>query len=83
MAVYYGDNQTVLCRDYQTATGVRVAMYQWWLLGFVSGAGHGRPMARVDVAKVLAMAADHCQSKPSDTLGSAAVAVFEGLRPAK
>ena len=34
----YEDEKTVLCRDYLTANGARLATYQWWLMGFVSGA---------------------------------------------
>ena len=84
LTVFYGDDENVLCRDYQTANGARFATYQCWLLGFVSGAGHvsnvmNRPLARSDVARILALAADHCRAKPTDTLASAAVAIVEKL----
>ena len=54
LTAYYSENEKVLCRDYQTANGARFATFQWWVLGFVSGADHvrrtmKRPMARVDV----------------------------------
>jgi hypothetical protein len=83
LTAYYQDNHAVLCRDYQTANGARFATYQWWLLGFVSGAGHvrnatGRPV-RVDVARVLALASDHCRAKPMDTLASAGIAIVDSL----
>ena len=81
---YYRDDVKVLCRDYQTANGARFATFQWWLLGFVSGAGHvsnatKRPMARTDVTRIFALASDHCRAKPTDTLASAAVAIVEKL----
>jgi hypothetical protein len=86
LTAYYNDNETVLCRDYQTANGARFATYQWWLLGFVSGAGHvrgtmKRPLARVDVARALAFASDHCRAKPTETLAAAAIAVVAKLEP--
>jgi hypothetical protein len=84
LTTYYQDNQLVLCRDYQTANGARFAAYQWWLLGFASGAGHvrsaiGRPLARVEVARALALASDHCRAKPMDTLTSAGIAIVDSL----
>jgi hypothetical protein len=50
----------------------------------VSGASHesktaARPVSRIDVARVLALASEHCQSKPMDTLASAAIAVVAKL----
>jgi hypothetical protein len=85
---YYNDTETVRCRDYQTANGVRFATYQWWLLGFVSGADHARrtirrPLARVDVARILSLASDHCSAHPTDRLASAAVAVVNKLASAQ
>jgi hypothetical protein len=83
LTAYY-TNEVVLCRDYETANGARLATYQWWLLGFVSGASYvsdARPTAPVDVKRVLALASEHCQAKPTDTLAAAAVAVLTTLRP--
>jgi hypothetical protein len=90
LAVYYNDNGTVTCRDYGTANGARFATYQWWLLGFVSGAGHVRtamklPMTKTDAAGALEWASAYCQSHPGDTLASAGVALVARLastRPA-
>jgi hypothetical protein len=84
LTAYYQDNQAVLCRDYQTANGARFATYQWWLLGFVSGAGHvrnamNRPLAHVEVARAFALASDHCRAKPMDTLASAGIAIVDSL----
>jgi hypothetical protein len=42
LTAYYSENEKVLCRDYQTANGARFATFQWWVLGFVSGADHVR-----------------------------------------
>jgi hypothetical protein len=36
-------------------------------------------MARADVARILALASEHCRAKPTDTLASAAVAIVEKL----
>jgi hypothetical protein len=85
---YYNDHEIVRCRDYETASGARLATYQWWLLGFVSGADHvrrtfKRPMARVDVVRVLALASDHCRAHPTDRLASAAIAVVDKLASAQ
>ena len=84
LTAYYADNESVLCRDYQTANGARVATYQWWLLGFVSGVSHERstskrPLVRVDGARVIALAEEHCRAKPTDTLVSAAIAIVNTL----
>ena len=84
LTAYYNGNEAVLCRDYHTANGARFATYQWWLLGFVSGASHGskttkRPLPRTDVARVLKLASDHCRERPMDTLASAAIAVVAKL----
>ena len=84
LSAYYRDDVKVLCRDYRTANGARFATFQWWLLGFVSGADHvsktiKRPIAPADVARILALASDHCRTKPTDTLASAAVAIVEKL----
>lgn len=84
LTAYYADNESVLCRHYQTANGARVATYQWWLLGFVSGVSHERstlkrPLARVDVARVITLAEEHCRAKPTDTLASAAMAIVNKL----
>jgi hypothetical protein len=84
LTAYYADNESVLCSAYQTANGARFATYQWWLLGFVSGASHERnalkrPLARVEVARVLEMASEHCRAKPTDTLASTAVAIVKRL----
>jgi hypothetical protein len=84
LAEYYADNEKVLCRDYQTANGSRFSTYQWWVLGFVSGAGHfrtaaKRPMARVNVARVLELTNGYCRTHPPDTLAAAAIAVLDQL----
>jgi hypothetical protein len=88
LTVYYNDSKTVLCSAYQTANGARVATYQWWLLGFVSGAGHvrstiHRPLTHPDVDRVLALALDHCIAKPTDTLAATAIAVVSRLDSAQ
>jgi hypothetical protein len=84
---YYGDEK-ILCRDYQTANGARWATYQWWVLGFVSGADHAqstgkRPGARANVARVLKLASDYCSAHPTDRLAAAAVAVVDQLGSAQ
>ena len=85
---YYNDNETVRCSDYETANGVRFATYQWWLLGFVSGADHARrttkrSLAHVDVARILTLASDHCGAHPTDRLASAAIAIVDKLASAQ
>ena len=84
LALYYNDNGAVLCRDYMTANGARFATYQWWLLGFVSGAAHVRStmrlaMAKTDVAEALEWASNYCQGHPQDTLGAVGVALVAKL----
>ena len=79
---YYLDNETVLCRAYNTANGARFATYQWWVLRFVSGANHvngamKRSVPRVDVSRVLGLTSEHCQAHPGDTLSVAAIKVLE------
>jgi hypothetical protein len=80
---FYADTQSVLCADYLTANGARVATYQWWLLGFVSGADRARtvkrPMTRADVDRVLDLAETHCSSHPKDSLWTAAAVVADTL----
>ena len=90
LTVYYNNGQAVLCREYNTANGARLSTYQWWLLGFLSGAGHARhdmklPMARIDADEAIEWAGNYCSEKPSETLGSAAAALVVklGSAPAK
>ena len=83
LTAYYS-NTVVSCRDYLTANGARLATYQWWLLGFVSGANHAnaaaeRRTARVDVERILELAGQHCQLRPKDSLASTASAVLADL----
>ena len=84
LALYYADNETVLCRDYGTANGARFATYQWWLLGFVSGAGHAHttmksPIARIDAVSALGIASDYCAANPTASLAAAATAIVTKL----
>ena len=84
LTAYY-ENMPVLCQAYKTANGARLATYQWWLLGFVSGASHvsgatKRSATSVDVNRVLELASEHCQARPKDTLGSAAIGVLAALQ---
>lgn len=84
LTVYYNDNQAVLCRDYNTANGARLATYQWWLVGFVSGSAHARnnlklPMARIDAARAIERVSMYCLEKPSETLGMAAASLVASL----
>ena len=84
LAAYYNEPTAVSCRDYQTANGARLAAYQWWILGFVSGANQARSamklsMARVDVARILELVSDHCEAAPTDSLAAAATAVLNRL----
>jgi hypothetical protein len=88
LAVYYDDNRAVSCRDYGTANGARFATYQWWLLGFVSGAGYERtamklPMTKTDAADALEWASNYCKGHPQDTLASAGVALVARLGSAR
>ena len=88
LPIYYTDNETVSCRDYGTANGARLATYQWWLLGFVSGAGHVRstiklPVARIDAVSALGVAADYCAANPVAPLASAATAIVTKLGSAQ
>src|SRR6187431_231867 len=57
LSVYYNDNGAVSCRDYGTANGARLAAYEWWLLWFVSGAGHVRTIMRLPMTKTDAAGA--------------------------
>ena len=72
MTFYYNDGSAVLCRDYNTANGARLATHQWWLL-------MNLPILRTDVAGVLGLASDYCEAKPTDTLASAAIAIVAKL----
>ena len=76
----------VSCREYNTANGARLSTYQWWLMGFVSGAGHvaqnGKaPIARIDASAATEWVAKYCDDKPKETLAQAAVALVDGLAP--
>ena len=87
LMIYYNDTTTVSCRAYMTANGARRATYQWWLFGFVSGAGYMRsvvklPVARIDAANVLIVASDYCRANPNSTLAQAATAIVAKLGPA-
>src|SRR5688572_26234521 len=80
----YGATGMVSCRHFTTANGARRATYEWWLLGFVSGAGYvrsnmGLPMAVTDAHAATERAADYCREKPLDTLAAAATAVVREL----
>src|SRR3954454_9736864 len=84
LAVYYDNNGAVSCQEYGIANGARFATYQWWLLGFVSGAGHVRatmklPMGKADSAAALEWASNYCIRHPQDTLASAGVALAASL----
>jgi hypothetical protein len=88
LTVYYNNGQAVLCSEYNTANGARLSTYQWWLLGFVSGAGHARhdmklPMARIDAGEAIEWAGNYCAAKPSEKLGSAAAALVVKLGSAR
>ena len=80
----YGATGMVSCRDFSTANGARRATYEWWLLGFVSGAGYARnsmglPMAVTDAQAATERAGNYCREKPLDTLATAATAVVAEL----
>ena len=71
------DTGTVSCREYNTANGARLSTYQWWLMGFISGAGHinqnaKRPMASIDASAATEWTAKYCHENPNNTLGAAA-----------
>ena len=78
---FYGDEQTASCRAYLTANGARVATYQWWILGFISGARAAqattaRPVPRAEVGRLLIQAEEYCRARPSESLGQAARALL-------
>ena len=79
---FYADEKTALCRDYLTANGARLATYQWWLMGFVSGAraaqGTKTPaVPRAGLNDVLEQTEKHCRAHPADSLGQAARALLK------
>jgi hypothetical protein len=81
LTLYYG-GEVVTCREYWTANGARLATYQWWVLGFVSGASHvsgKRPMPRLEPPRALELLSKHCEVNKNDTLGTATVAVARQL----
>jgi hypothetical protein len=86
LVVYYNDAKTVLCREYMTSNGARLATYQWWLVGFVSGAAYTRtvvklPVARVEAADAVTIASDYCRANPNSTLAQAAMTIAVKLGP--
>jgi hypothetical protein len=75
---------SVSCREYQTANSTRFATYQWWLIGFASGANHARsmmklPMRQFNVAAALQSISDYCLQHPTVPLSDAAVALVGDL----
>jgi hypothetical protein len=89
LASYKDGNETVTCREYGTANGTRLATYQWWLLGFVSGASHVRASMKLLVTKTttasaLGWVSNYCLAHPQDTLtlaGAALVGQPESAQP--
>jgi hypothetical protein len=79
---------TVQCSVFNTATGVRRVTYEWWLLGFVSGAGFVRgnvnlPMTKVDAAGAVEWTTKYCAQRPKEMLASAAGALVAVLSPSQ
>jgi hypothetical protein len=73
---YYRDGTAVSCRTYLTANGARLAAYQWWMLGFASGARHDAAAVQpVEVNRLLDRLEEHCRANPSKTLFAAARAL--------
>ena len=75
---------TIYCREYRTANGARLSTYQWWLMGFISGAGHmnrnaKRPMASISTSGALEWTGKYCQENPGNTLAAAAVRLVDIL----
>lgn len=58
--------------------------YDWWLLGFVSGAGYGLKnngqLARTDSAGLEGWVEKYCADHPLDPLPKAAVSLVEELK---
>ena len=78
------NTETVSCRQYGTATGARLATYQWWVLGFVSGAGYTidamkGSMAGIEASAALEWVGKYCREHPNATLASAAAELVNGL----
>jgi hypothetical protein len=75
---------TVSCREYTTANGMRFVTYQWWLLGFVSGAGHASKnpnlrMANIDASAATEWVGKYCIENPGVSLASAATTLVAAL----
>lgn len=59
---------------------------EWWLLGFVSGAGWEMidargPMARTDTRGLIGAVAKYCADHPLENYSQAAIVVVNQLRP--
>lgn len=79
---------TVPCSVFNAANATRRATYEWWLLGFVSGAGFARSNLMLSTTKVDAKGATewvtkYCAQRPKETLGAAAGALVAILSPVK
>jgi len=78
------NTETVSCRQYGTATGARLSTYQWWVKGFVSGAGYAIhtvkfSMAGIEAAAAIEWTGKYCRENPNATLASAAAELVHGL----
>lgn len=81
----YGIPSEMSCATYLRATGAERASYDWWLLGFVSGADYafGRAAARrfrpTDVQGIVSAVEKFCRERPTAQFGESGMVVVESL----
>ena len=68
------------CGSWVGASGQSKEVLQWWMLGYVSGAGHEVRLAETDAAGIEAWVTKHCTDHPLDTLVKAAMSLVDELK---
>lgn len=74
----------VSCGRFTSPTGNERASYEWWVAGFLSGAGYGmaetgKPLAETDTGGLVAWVSKHCTENPLDTIVKAAISLVNEL----
>ena len=71
------------CSKWTAGSAAERQQYEWWLLGFVSGADHSnrstRPLRETNAAAIAGSVGKYCAEHPQESIASAAVALVGEL----
>lgn len=78
---FHADGSEVTCGALTRASADVKETYEWWMMGFVSGAGRESvlPLARTDTAGITAWTTHYCSAHPLESLLKAGIVLVDEL----